>query len=107
MRSNYSVTMPSPIPEDFVRDTATKVGALAATIIDSDKFTDDEKRQAFLNAKSVIDDIARYVARYDLESPDLVWLNKSLLVMRQMLVERGLLADTDSDEHGGFAPWCG
>jgi hypothetical protein len=34
-------------------------------------------------------------------------LNKSLLVMRQMLVERGLLADTDSDEHGGFAPWCG
>ena len=39
-----------------------------------------------------------------METPDLIWLNKSMLLMRQMLTERGLLADRDSDERGGLEP---
>jgi hypothetical protein len=104
MQSNYRVNMPSPIPEDFVRDTATKVGAFAGTIIDSDKFTDPEKREVFIVAKEYIDFIAMYVSRYDMAEPDVIWLNKSLLVMRQMLIERGLLADSNDDERGVFEP---
>jgi hypothetical protein len=104
MQSNYSITMPSPIPEDFVQRTATSVGAFTASIIDSDKFTDQEKRQAFIRAKEYTDFIAMYTARYDMESPDLVWLNRPLLMLRNMLIERGLLADSSDDESGVFEP---
>jgi hypothetical protein len=93
-----SLRMP-PIGGLEVKDIATMVGAFAGTVIDSPKFSDAEKRQTFIDAKAFINRVAQYVARYDLEEPDLIWLDKSLQLMRRMLIERGLLGD---DSHEGF-----
>jgi hypothetical protein len=94
----YSIEMPSLIPGDEMQRIANTVGGFAATVVDCDKFSDAEKRAMFIRAKEFTDFIAMYTARYDLESPDLIWLDKSLQMLRRMLTERGLLADRDTDE---------
>jgi hypothetical protein len=66
-----SITMPSPLPGSEVKRTAATCGGFG------------------------IDDIAKYVARYNLDEPDLIELDTSLQLLRRMLLERGFFEDSE------------
>jgi hypothetical protein len=73
----------------------------AGTIIDDDAFADSEKIEAYFHARSFINDVMRYTARYYLEAPDLIELHVGLQMLRNMLAERGIVRR--DDDRGD---WC-
>src|ERR1700733_3376580 len=67
----------------------------AAVLIDDDLLSNDQKIGAYIHTRDTINDLMAYVAKHDLEQPDLYELAQGLTMLRNMLAERGLVRRDD------------
>jgi hypothetical protein len=86
--------------------TASQIEAIAANtmqfcavLIDDDMLSGDRKIGSYIHCRDVINDLMVYVAKHDLEQPDLYELAQGLTMLRNMLAERGLVR-ADGDDRG-------